>query len=196
MSSGDVVGTVVRLQVQRSPLKPGPRGARTYDPAPLLEVPEVEVGPGGVVGLGPEGRVVDAHHVDHPQSRNVRGVNGLSVLPRSHYDALRERFGEHAVEGCAGEGLLLDTDGPLTGDDLAGTLLLDTTDGEPLALTAAMAAPPCVEFSRWLLRLGPEAPVDAAVQDALDVLADGRRGFYLTASRTGRVAAGAQLRKA
>jgi hypothetical protein len=35
----DVLGTVVRLQVQRSRLKPGPRSTRVYDPAPLLEVP-------------------------------------------------------------------------------------------------------------------------------------------------------------
>ena len=44
MSPADV-GTVVRLQLQRSPLKPGPRGLRTYDPSPLLEVDEVEVSP-------------------------------------------------------------------------------------------------------------------------------------------------------
>ena len=153
MSSGDVVGTVSRLQVQRSPLKPGPRGARTYDPAPLLEVPEVELGPGGVVGLGPDGPLVDAHHVDHAQSRNVRGANGVSVLPRAHYDALRARFGDRVVDGCAGETLLLETDRALAEDDLEGTLLLDTVDGPPLALTGGRAAPPCVEFSRWLLGL-------------------------------------------
>jgi hypothetical protein len=126
----------------------------------------------------------------------VRGVNGLSVLPRAHYEALRARFGAHAVDGCAGESLLLDTAGPLGEDDLAGDLLLDTVDGPPLVLTAGQAAPPCVEFTRWLLGVEPETAVDDAVQEGLAFLADGRRGFYLTASATGRVAAGARLRRA
>ncbi|MCW2776901.1 MAG: hypothetical protein JWN17_626 [Frankiales bacterium] len=193
MSSGDVVGTVVRLQLQRSPLKPGPRGARTYDPAPLLEVAALDLGPRGVVA--PDG-ALDAHHADHPQTRNVRGgVNGVSVLPRAHYDAVRARFGPHAVDGCAGETLLLDTPGPLTEADLEGTLLLDVVDGDPLVLTGVQAAPPCVEFSRWLLQRDADTPVDDAVQDALTFLADGRRGFYLTAQGTGRVVAGAVLRR-
>ena len=193
MPSGDLVGTVARLQLQRSPLKPGPRGMRVYDPAPLLEVHEVEVGPRGVVG--PEG-VLDAHHADHPQSRNVRGVNGLSVLPRAHYGQLRSRFGPHVADGCAGESLLLDTDGPLTEADLAGTLLLETEEGEDLVLEEAMAAPPCIEFTRYLLGRAPGSPLDAEVQAAMGFLEDGRRGFYLTARGTGRVARGARLRRA
>lgn len=192
MPSGEVLGTVARLQVQRSPLKPGARGARVYDPSPLLEVHELEVGPRGVVG--PD-RVLDVHHADHPQTRARRG-NGLSVLPRAHYALLRERFGPHAVDGCAGENLLLDTDRPLTPDDLAGTLLLETEEGEPLVLTAGQAAPPCVEFSRWLLGQGPDTAVGDDVREALDVLADGLRGFYLTAQGTGRVARGARLSRA
>lgn len=193
MPSGDVLGTVARLQVQRGPLKPGPRGARAYDPSPLLEVPELEVGPRGVVG--PD-RVLDVHHADHPLSRNVRLCNGLSVLPRSHYALLRARFGPHVVDGCAGENLLLDTDRPLRPEDVAGTLLLETEEGEPLVLTAGQAAAPCVEFSRWLLGQGPQDPLDDDVRETLEVLADGVRGFYLSVEGTGRVARGARLSRA
>ena len=195
MSSADgrLVGTVRRLQVQRSRLKPGPRGQRAYDPAPLLEVEAVEVGPRGL--RAPDG-ALDVHHADHPDSRNVQLYNGLSVLPRAHYDQLRARFGPHVVDGAAGESLLLDTVGPLREEDLAGTLLLDTDDGDPLELTGARAAPPCVEFSRWVLGRGAETAVDDEVQDALAFLQDGRRGFYLTASGTGRVSAGARLLRA
>lgn len=196
MTSGAHVATVLRVQVQRSPLKPGPRGQRVYDPAPLLEVPEAEVGPDGLVGLGPEGRFVDAHHVEHPQSRNVRRVNGLSVLPRAHYRQLRERFGARAVDGCAGESLLLDTPGPLAEADLEGGLLLETVDGDPLLLTGAQAAPPCVEFSRWLLGRPGGSEVDDVVQDAMAFLQDGRRGFYLSAQGSGRVARGARITRA
>lgn len=187
-----VLATVARLQVQRSPLKPGPRGARVYDPAPLLEVPEVEIGPRGLVAPG---RMLDAHHADHPQSRNVRLVNGLSVLPRASYAAMRARFGPHVVDGCAGENLLLDTDAPLTVEKLEGSLLLETEEGDPLELTEAAAAPPCVEFSRWLLRRH-DGVVDEQVQDAMTFLDAGMRGFYLRARGTARVARGARLMRA
>ncbi len=187
-----VLGTVVRLQVQRSPLKPGPAGERVYDPSPLLEVPSLEVGPRGVRGLLPDGPVLDAHHADHPQTRNVRLVNGLSVLPRAHYDALRARFGPQVVDGSAGESLLLDTDGPLTEDDLRGPLLLDAVDGDPLPLELVAAAPPCVEFSRWCLGRGV-GEVDDEVKAALAWLGDGRRGFYLRTEGTARITRGARL---
>ena len=197
-AAGSLVGTVRRLQVQRSRLKPGPKGQRSYDPSPLLEVDEVQVDPRGLTA--PDG-ALDVHHADHPDSRNVRLVNGLSVLPLAHYQLLRDRFGPHVVDGSAGESLLLDTDGPLEEGDLAGTLLLDTVGpdgvpGEPLTLTGGQAAPPCIEFSRWVLGRAPGSPVDDAVQQAMDFLQDGRRGFYLAATGTGRVVVGAQLRRA
>ncbi len=195
---GAPIGTVARLQVQHAPLKPGPRGARVYDPSPLVEVAWLEVGPRGV--RGPDG-LLDAHHADHPLSRNVRLTNGLSVLPRTHADAVRDRFGEHAVVGCAGENVLLETPAPLTSADLTGVLLLDTVQadgrpGEPLELTGATAAAPCVEFTRWLLGRGPGTPVDDDVRAAMAFLGEGRRGFYLTARGSGRVVRGARLRRA
>lgn len=187
-----VVGTVVRLQVQRAPLKPGPPGERVYDPSPLLEVPSLEVGPRGARGLLPDGPVLDAHHADHPRSRNVRLVNGLSVLPRAHYAQLRARYGPRVVDGSAGESLLLDTPGPLTEDDLRGALLLDTVDGGPLPLELVSAAPPCVEFSRWVLGRGL-GEVDDEVKETMAWLGEGRRGFYLRVLGTGQVGPGARL---
>lgn len=193
----EVLGTVVRLQVQRSRLKPGPRGTRVYHPAPLLEVAALEVGPRGVVGQTADGAVLDVHHADHPDSRNVRLLNGLSVLPRAHYAALRTRFGAHVVDGSAGENLLLDTAGPLAEDDLRGPLLLDTEEDEPLVVEAVMVASPCVEFARWVLGGDPQlpGPVDDELQEAMAALDDGARGFYLRVSGSGRVACGARLRR-
>lgn len=187
-----VLGTVARVQLQRSRLKPGERGARRYTTDPLLEVPEVEVGPRGLRGTGELAGLLDVHHADHPDTRNVRLRNSLSLLPRAHYAQLRERFGPHVADGTAGESLLLDTDGPLTAEDLAGTLLLDTEEGDPLVLTEVAAAPPCVEFSRWCA--GSDEP--GAVEDALAFLASGRRGFYARVEGSGRVAPGARLTRA
>ena len=189
------VATVVRLQVQRSRLKPGPATTRTYDPAPLLEVEALEVGPRGVVGLTADGPVRDVHHADHPDSRNRRLANGLSLLPRSHYAALRGRYGPHLVDGVAGESLLLDTGGPWTEADLVGMLLLETADGELLELAEVAAAPPCVEFSRFCLGLSP-GPVGDDVRQALVDLDGGARGFTAEVRGTGRVEHGTRLLRA
>jgi hypothetical protein len=186
------LGTVARLQVQRSRLKTGPRGARVYDPAPLLEVAALEVGPRGVVGQTSDGPLLDVHHADHPDSRNVRLANGLSLLPRAHATALRARYGPHLVDGTAGESLLLDTEGPWTEADLGGALWLETVDGGLLELGQVVAAPPCVEFSRFCLRL-PVGPVGPDVSQALVDLDGGARGFYAQVRGSGRVERGARL---
>ena len=186
------IGTVVRLQVQRSRLKPGPAPTRVYDPAPLLEVEALEVGPRGVVGVTTDGPVRDVHHADHPDSRNRRLTNGASLLTRAHYAVLRGRYGAHLVDGVAGESLLLDTDGPWTEADLAGTLWLETADGELLELGGAAAAPPCVEFSRFCLQV-PVGPVGPDVRQALVDLDGGARGFTAQVRGTGRVERGARL---
>lgn len=183
----ELIGTVVRLQVQRSRLKPGPRSTRVYDPTPLLEVPALEVGPRGVTADGH----LDVHHADHPDTRH-RGPNGLSLLPRSHYDRLRARFGDHLADGVAGESLLLDTAAPWTLDDLAGDLVLETAGGGLLELTGPVVAAPCVEFARFCLRREP-GPVDVELTRALADLDGGARGFYVTATGSGRVEPGARL---
>jgi hypothetical protein len=184
----DVIGTVARLQVQRSPLKPGPRGARVYDPAPLLEVSCLDVGPRGVTGDGH----LDVHHADHPQSRNVRLLNGLSLLPRAHYERLRARFGPHLVDGSAGESVLLETDGPWTAEDVTGELLLETADGGLLPLSGGSPAAPCVEFTRFCLQR-PPGPDDEELAAALEELGGGTRGFYVLAGGQGQVEPGARL---
>ena len=191
----ELLGTVVRLQVQRSRLKPGPAGARVYDPAPLLQVDALEIGPRGVVGHTAGGPVLDVHHADHPDTRNVRLRNGLSLLPRAHYGSLRTTYGPHLEDGAAGESLLLETAGRWTEDDLAGVLHLETADGGTLALTDVAAAPPCVEFSRFCLRL-PLGPVGPDVEQALVDLGGGARGFYARTASSGRVEVGARLLRA
>ena len=91
--------TVLRLQVQRLPLKPGERGARVYDPTPVTVVEALEVGPRGCVGhLGNE-RILDAHHADHPQTRNRGLDNGLSLLTVKALTDLHEVYGSHVVPG-------------------------------------------------------------------------------------------------
>lgn len=187
----ELIGTVVRLQVQTSRLKPGPRATRVFDPSPLREVDALELGPSGVGGRVGEELVLDVHHADHPDTR-FRGVNGLSLLPRAHYALLRSRFGDHLVDGVAGESLLLDTDEPWGPDALEGRLVLETAGGS-VELVDGQPAPPCVEFSRFCLGRGPGGADDEELAATLDALDRGARGFYATPTGPGRVELGARL---
>jgi hypothetical protein len=181
----ELIGTVVRLQVQRSRLKPGPATTRVYDPAPLAEVTELQITPRGVTGDG----ILDVHHADHPDTRNVKLLNGVSVMTVSRYRALREAYGEHLVDGIAGESLLLDTEHL---DDLSGPLVLETGDGQ-IAFDS-IPAPPCVEFTRFVLGRGA-GDVGPEVMSTLEALDDGARGYYLRTEGTGTVRAGARLHR-
>jgi MOSC domain-containing protein YiiM len=185
----ELIGTVIRLQVQTAPLKPRPPGSGRYDPAPLREVRSLSIGPDGCVG---DEDVLDVHHAGHAQSRTVRGVNGISVLPAAHYVEMRQRYGDHLAAGAAGENVLLDTgDRPLTAQNLLGELLLETSDGT-VRLTDVMAAPPCLEFSRFCVRRDPGDDGDE-VRAALDHLDRGTRGFYFRVAGTGTISFGARL---
>jgi hypothetical protein len=182
----ELIGRVIRLQVQRSRLKPGPATSRVYNPVPLTEVTELSITPRGVVGDG----ILDVHNADHPDSRNVKLLNGVSVMTVSRYAALRASYGEHLVDGIAGESLLLDTEHV---DDLSGRLLLETDDG-PLELDS-FPAPPCVEFSRFVIGRGA-GDVGPEVMATLEALDGGARGYYLQTTGTGTVRAGAGLFRA
>ena len=159
---------------------------------PTIEVEVLDIGPRGCIGRSGGERVLDVHHADHPQTRNRRLANGLSLLTRTAYDRLRQAYGEHLVDGIAGESVLLDTPSAV---ELSGSLLLETEDGGVLALHGIAPAPPCVEFSRFALGRAP-GPVDEEVLAALSALGDGARGWYATTSGTGRIRAGARLWRA
>lgn len=102
------IGPIVRLQVQTASLKVGEAPRRRYDPSPLLHVPALALDADGAVGLIPTGDpVVDIHNRRHPSSRQSHGVNALSIGFTSHYDRMRERFGDAVVDGVAGENIIV-----------------------------------------------------------------------------------------
>jgi hypothetical protein len=187
----ELIGTVVRLQVQRSRLKPGPATLRVYDPSPLLEVEQLQVTQRGCIGSAADGSTItDVHHADHPDTRNRKLGNGLSIMTVSRYRALREVYGDHLVDGIAGESLLLDTEHL---EDLSGDLVIDAEDS--LIAASSEPAAPCVEFSRFVLGrgAGDVGPEVLATMRALD---DGARGYYLRPESSGAIRAGAAVRRA
>jgi hypothetical protein len=189
-----LIGSVVRLQVQLRSLKAGERPRRWYDPEPITAVPRLEVDASGVVGWDAGGeRLDDVHNLNYPGGRN-RGNNHVSIGFTSHYGAMRRRFGNHLRDGIAGENILVATGtaGGLSfvAGDLSGELLIETATG-PVRLTELSVAEPCAEFSRFALRAegfdGEEAP---AVRNALQFLRRGMRGYYAARATQGTIELG------
>lgn len=181
---------IVRLQVQRGPVKVGRAPLRSYRPAAIVAVDRLVAGPRGVIGVTQDGEeILDVHHQDHPQSRDRRGRAGVLFMGTGDYRALRTRYGDHVVDGIAGETVLVDAPSGLARLGLPPTASVVTADG-PLELHDVRAADPCVEFSRFCLRRDPSPVVDQAVRQALLDLDHGARGYRSVATTTATIRLG------
>jgi hypothetical protein len=174
----ELLGTIVRLQIQESSLKVGDK-PRRYDPAPLRVVSSLLVTPAGVVASDADGSpLIDVHHQDHPASKNREGENGISLGFTGHYRAMRDRFGPHLVDGIAGENILIEAERQFPAEELARGVVVIGEEGRYLPLTDIIVAAPCVEFTRFAMRFPDDARLDATVTTALKFLHNGMRGFY------------------
>jgi hypothetical protein len=186
------IGTVTRLQIQRSSLKTGDKPNRVYDPTPLLPVPRLSVTPDGVLGAGADGGwIVDVHHRGHPETKNEDLLHGVSLGFTSHYAAMRGHFGDRIVVGCAGENIIVAADRSFAYDDLAGGVAIVATDGpERVRLKVLQVAHPCRPFTGWAL--GGRVESDA-LKSHLQFLDGGTRGFYCVGEGSGTVMVGDQV---
>ncbi len=166
---GEVVGRIVRLQVQRRRLK----GSGIYDPAPLVAAERMLLTREGVLVDMDGGWVIDAHHASHPERPHWSGRATVSVGFTSHYRRIEERFGPKPP-GIGGENIIVETERIWTADDLASGMVIRTERG-PVGLTGWRIAEPCVPFTRFLLGT-PDASADE-VQEDLAFLQHGTRGF-------------------
>ncbi len=176
----ELLGTIVRLQVQTASLKMGQRPTSWYNPEFIRTVPALRIDDGGVTGIDGAGavHVPDVHHRDHQQSK-YRGENGVSVGFTGHYARMRGRFGAYLVDGVAGENILVEADREFPESEVAGGLVILGADGT-IAMTAVQHAPPCVEFSKFCAGYAPDQRADAVVAETLQYLNLGMRGFYAT----------------
>jgi hypothetical protein len=173
MDKGEFLGEIVRLQVQRIPIKV--KGT-AYLPDRILPVERASIDAWGMLGWSEGAWVVDAHNKAHP-SRRGGGRRPLSIGFTGHYDAMVERFGS-APLGIAGENIIVNGDA-LWLDDLGDGVVLQTEDGD-LLLERPRVAAPCAEFTSFMLGLDEVAPM-ADVSGPLADLHDGRRGFIVAA---------------
>lgn len=168
------VGRVVKLQVQTGPLKRGPN-REWFDPANLLAVSELEITDRGVVGWLNSEAVQDVHHQDYPFNQGHKGHN-LSFNFTSHYEQMRQRYGEHLWLGCGGDNVVFAAATPITLTDLQGEWVLETHRGERGRVVNVTIATPCLAFSHFVLN--QPAPDPAQLKATLQFLSGGQRGFY------------------
>jgi hypothetical protein len=177
----ELIGTVVRLQVQVASLKVQGATREQYDPAGLRSVPALELCQAGASSRDVYGEVVlDQHHREQPHSKNRRGVNGVSIGFTVYYAAMRERFGAHLCDGIAGENIVVATEQRVLPDLAAHGLCIVPAEGPEVRLENVFAAEPCVPFTRFALRYPPEARSNSTVKEALAFLREGMRGYYAT----------------
>jgi hypothetical protein len=176
MNKGELIGAIVRLQVQKVPIK---IKGEAYLPHEILSVESASVDAWGMLGFHEGTWVVDAHHRSHPAARGG-GRRPLSVGFTGHYDKMAERFGSAPI-GIAGENIIVD--GPAFAlADLGEGLVVKTASGSLMSLERPRVAAPCVEFTSFMLGLDHVAGRDD-VEGPLADLHDGRRGFIVAADR-------------
>lgn len=180
----ELIGPIVRLQVQVRPLKFGKRPTSWYDPASITVVPSLRIDTGGVVGLDSDaGHVLnDVHHRDHALSR-FRGENGVSFGFTSHYLRMQGRFGPHLTLGVAGENIIVETSRIYREDELRDGVVVVGPDGDVCVDLLEVAAP-CVEFGKFSMGYPPERTADRGITEALQFLHQGTRGFNGTYRQT------------
>lgn len=175
------IGTIKQTQIQRDRMKIGDKPNQYYKPDPLLVVDSVRLTPNGVVGLTADGgELLDAHHANHPNTRNVENRNGISIAFTFFYQQMQNRFGDTATLGIAGENIIIDDGGNLDVNDIAqGTTLIieNGATGTKNSFTIGKGIPPCRPFTRYLTQ-NPTLDGDE-LEDHLQFLSDGMRGFYI-----------------
>jgi hypothetical protein len=183
------IGMITRLQIQRGSLKTGDKPTRRYDPSPLLAVPRLNITPDGALGGSDGGEwIVDVHHRGHPLTKNEDGLHGISLGFTTHYEAMREHFGDRIEVGCAGENIIATADQQVTYDELANGVAILAPDGkERVRLRVLQVAHPCRPFTGWALGklVEPEE-----LKKHLQFLDNGTRGFYCVGEGTGMVSLG------
>jgi len=167
------IGRIMFVQIQPASIKVGK--PEWYDPTRLLVVDELLLSQAGVVGVTENGQqIVDVHNEQHPQTKS-RGDNGFSIGFTSHYDSMRTRFGEHMVDGCAGENIIVESDKMYTLDELqVGLAIQQAQTGKFFMLTHTEDIVPCLPFSSYAAR---RTLASTEVKEALQFLMHGRRGF-------------------
>ena len=188
------LGKVKLVQVQpRGLIIETPTGD-FYDVSRRVEVEKLIITSLGIEATTASGEhVLDIHHINHPDKK-YDDDDLVSIGFTSHYEAMRERFGEHMVDGAAGENIIIEFDQEVWVDDLGKRIAIENSEtGQKTALDVLSFAAPCDEFSHFVTKSQHERLPASGLKETLQFLNNGRRGFLLVLSEgqeTGTVQAG------
>ena len=174
------LGCVKLVQVQPSGLIIETPSGYFYDATRRLEVDRLLITSLGIEATTPQGEhVLDIHHISHPD-KAYDNDDLVCVGFTAHYEAMRSHFGEHMVDGIAGENIIIEYEEEVWPDDLDQRLVIENQDtGHRAMLDLVSFASPCREFSHFATQSQhKDLPVDK-LKETLQFLGNGRRGFLL-----------------
>jgi hypothetical protein len=174
------LGKVKLVQVQPSELIIETPSGYFYDASRRVEVDRLLITALGIEATTEEGEhVLDIHHINHPD-KAYDDDDLVCIGFTSHYEAMRERFGEHMVDGIAGENIIIEYDQEIWTDDLGQKIVIESAEtGHKTLFDLVSFAPPCSEFSHFAANSQHEQLPAATLKSTLQFLNNGRRGFLL-----------------
>jgi hypothetical protein len=177
------LGRVKLVQVQPSGLIIETPTGEFYDVSRRVEVEKLVITSLGIEATTAEGEhVLDIHHINHPDKK-YDDDDLVSIGFTSHYEAMRERFGEHMQVGTAGENIIVEYDKEVWMDDLGEQIAIENSEtGQKTLLDVLSFAAPCDEFSHFAADSQNERLHVAELKATLQFLNNGRRGFLLVLS--------------
>lgn len=177
------LGIVKLVQVQPSGLIIETPSGYFYDASRRVEVDQLLITSKGIEATTPDGEhVLDIHHLDHPD-KAYDDDDLVCIGFTSHYNAMRARFGDHMVDGIAGENIIIDLEEEVWPEDLGQQIGIENADTGQLALLDMVSfAAPCQEFSHFTAQSQyKKLPADE-LKSILQFLGNGRRGYLLILS--------------
>lgn len=177
------LGRVKLVQVQPNGIIVETPSGYFYDASRRVEVESLFIKSHGIEAITPEGEhVLDIHHINHPNK--AYGNDDLVCIGfTSHYEAMRARFGEHMVDGIAGENIIIEYEQEVWPEDLGQQIAIENTDtGHRVLLDVVSFAAPCEEFSHFAANSQHKRLPAEKLKATLQFLGNGRRGFLLVLS--------------
>ncbi len=178
------LGTVKLVQLQPSGLIIDTPSGYFYDPSRRVEVDHLLITSKGIEATTPAGEhVLDIHHLDHPD-KEYDEDDLVCIGFTSHYRVMRSRFGDHMVDGIAGENIIIDFEKQVWVDDIGTQIAIENSEtGQLTRLDLQMFAAPCEEFSHFAAQSQDKKLPATVLKDVLQFLNNGRRGFLLLLSK-------------
>ena len=179
----NLLGYVKLTQLQPTGLIINTPSGEFYDPSRRMVVDSLQISPLGIEAITPDGEhVLDIHHIDHPDKK-YDNDDLVCIGFSSHYAAMRARFGEHMVDGVAGENIIIQAEKEIWPEDLGQRLGFESSEtGDITFLNVVKFAAPCEEFSHFVAQSQHQRLPAAELKAALQFLGNGRRGYLLVLS--------------